>query len=221
MQVLTRGFLLYFDRSELQFVGQETFMTELRFVWPLNVTGHYFRALNSWPSYLHKKHKKIGIYKMAKPNTKKRYFNYKRENSQPNTSYTWKKQINSVYPKKVNSGPAWTRTICNKLALSKSIMAKAGQNIFKFKPLSAGHKDGTVTSQRLFRKHNNAFTDIRPFTCNLRSSKKNFHLSQRPESRQKFLSLRGLTEWRTVTTGVLLSDSPHGQIGQKEMSMVI
>ena len=27
-----------------------------------------------------------------------------------------------------------------------------------------------VTSQRLFRKHNNAFTDIRPFTCNLRSS---------------------------------------------------
>ena len=46
MQVLTRGFLLYFDRSELQFVGQET-MTELRFVWPLNVTGHYFRALTS------------------------------------------------------------------------------------------------------------------------------------------------------------------------------
>ena len=42
-------------------------------------------------------------------------------------------------------------------------MAKPGQNIFKFKPLSAGHKDGTVTSQRLFRKHNNAFTDIRPF----------------------------------------------------------
>ena len=175
MQVLTRGFLLYFDRSELQFVGQET-MTELRFVWHLNVTGHYFRALTSWPSYLHKKHKKIGIYKMEKPNTKKRYFNYKRENSQPNTSYTWKKQINSVYPKKVNSGPAWTRTICNKLALSKSIMAKPEQNIFKFKPLSAGHKDGTVTSQRLFRKHNNAFTDIRPFTCNLRSSKKKFSL---------------------------------------------
>ena len=42
---------------------------------------------------------------MKKPNTKKRYFNYKRENSQPNTSYTTK-QINSVYPKKVNSGPA-------------------------------------------------------------------------------------------------------------------
>ena len=146
-----------------------------------------------------KKHKKIGIYKMEKPNTKKRYFNYKRENSQPNTSYTWKKQINSVYPKKVNSGPAWTRTICNKLALSKSIMAKPGQNIFKFKPLSAGHKDGTVTSQRLFRKHNNAFTDIRPFTCNLRSSKKNFHLSPRAESRQKFLSLRRLTEWRSFT----------------------
>ena len=122
MQVLTSGFLLYFHRSELQFVWQET-MTELRFVWPLNVTGHYFRALTSWPSYLHKKHKKIGIYKMEKPNTKKRYFNYKRENSQPNTSYTTK-QINSVYPKKVNSGPAWTRTIGNKLALSKSIMAK-------------------------------------------------------------------------------------------------
>ena len=41
LQVLTRGLLLYFDQSELQFVGQET-MTELRFVWPLNVTGHYF-----------------------------------------------------------------------------------------------------------------------------------------------------------------------------------
>ena len=61
-------------------------------------------------------------------------------------------------------------------------MAKPGQNMFKFKPLSAGHKDGTVTSQRLFRKDNNAFADIRPFTCNLRSSKKNFQLSQRPGS---------------------------------------
>ena len=28
-------------------------------------------------------------------------------------------------------------------------MAKPGQNIFKFKPLSAGHKDGTVTSQSM------------------------------------------------------------------------
>ena len=45
-QVLTREVLVYFDRSELQFVWQET-MTELRFVWPLNVTGHYFRALTS------------------------------------------------------------------------------------------------------------------------------------------------------------------------------
>ena len=119
------------------------------------------------------------------------------------------------------SGLAWTRTICNKLALSKSIMATPGQNIFKLKPLSAGHKDGTVTSQRLFRKHNNAFTDIGPFTCNLRSSNRTiFHLSQRSESRQNFLSFRKLTEWRTVTTGVLLSYSLHGRIGQKEMSMV-
>ena len=75
-----------------------------------------------------------------------------------------------------------------------------------------------MTSQRLFWKHDNAFTDIKPFTCNLRSSnRKIFHLSQRPELRQKFLSLRKLTEWRTVTTGVLLSDSLHGRIGQKEI----
>ena len=46
LQVLTRGLLLYFDRSELQFVGQET-MTELRFVWPLNVTGHYSKIISS------------------------------------------------------------------------------------------------------------------------------------------------------------------------------
>ena len=44
------------------------------------------------------------------------------------------------------------------------------KHLSKFKLLSAGHKDETVTSQRLFRKHNNAFTDIRPFKCNLRSS---------------------------------------------------
>ena len=81
MQVLTREFLLYFDQSELQFVGQQT-VTELRFAWPLNVTGHYFIT------FLFTKKHKIGIYKMEKPNTEKRYFNYKRENSQPNTSYT-------------------------------------------------------------------------------------------------------------------------------------
>ena len=106
-QVLTREVLVYFDRSELQFVWQET-MTELRFVWPVNVTiQKSFRALTSWPSYLHKKYKKIGIYKMEKPITKKRYFNDKRENSQPNTSYTWHSKsdahLNSVYPKKVNN----------------------------------------------------------------------------------------------------------------------
>ena len=49
-------------------------------------------------------------------------------------------------------------------------MAKPGQNIFNFKLLSARHKDETVTSPRLWTKHNNAFTDIRLFTCNLRSS---------------------------------------------------
>ena len=45
---------------------------------------------------------------MEKPNTKKRYFNYKRENSQPNTLDKSKSDahLNSVYPKKVNSGPA-------------------------------------------------------------------------------------------------------------------
>ena len=46
-QVLTREVLVYFDRSELQFVWQET-MTQLRFVWPVNVTiQKSFRALTS------------------------------------------------------------------------------------------------------------------------------------------------------------------------------
>ena len=46
-QVLTRQVLVYFDRFELQFVWQET-MTELRFVWPVNVTGQKsFRALTA------------------------------------------------------------------------------------------------------------------------------------------------------------------------------
>ena len=45
-QVLTREVLVYFDRSELQFVWQET-MTELRFVWPFNVTGHYSKIISS------------------------------------------------------------------------------------------------------------------------------------------------------------------------------
>ena len=60
--------------------------------------------------------------------------------------------LNSVYPKKVNSGPARTHTICNKLALSKSIMAKPGQNIFKFKLLSARHKDETSDISKTFQK---------------------------------------------------------------------
>ena len=48
-QVLTREVLVYFDRSELQFVWQET-MTELRFDWPVNMTATIqksFRALTS------------------------------------------------------------------------------------------------------------------------------------------------------------------------------
>ena len=74
---------------------------------------------------------------------------------------------------------------------------------------------------KTFQKPQQRFHRHRPFTCNLRSCKKNFHLSLRPESRQKFLGLRRLTEWRTVTTGVLLSDSPHGRIGQRELSMYL
>ena len=46
-QVLTREVLVYFDRSELQFVWQET-ITELRFVWPVKVmTGHYSKIISS------------------------------------------------------------------------------------------------------------------------------------------------------------------------------
>ena len=44
MQVLTRGFLLYFDRSELQFVGQET-MTELRFGLNYRIQGKFSRYI--------------------------------------------------------------------------------------------------------------------------------------------------------------------------------
>ena len=49
-------------------------MTELRLVWPVNVTGHYPNIISSTDfmiSLFTLKHKKIGIYKMEKPNTKK------------------------------------------------------------------------------------------------------------------------------------------------------
>ena len=48
---------------------------------------------------------------MEKPNTKKRYFNYPRENIASRIPLTLEKSksdapLNSVYPKEVNTGPA-------------------------------------------------------------------------------------------------------------------
>ena len=165
---------------------------------------------------------------MEKPNAKKRYFNYKRDWIASRIALTLDKSksyapLNSVYREKVNSGPAWTRTICNKLALSKSIMAKPGQNIFQNSSyclpgtrMKQWHlkdflENITTLSQTLGRL--NVIYD--PLTLKV------FSVVTKARFAAKILSLRKLTEWRTVTTGVLLSDSLHGRIGQRKMSMVI
>ena len=74
MQVLTREFFLYFDRSELKFVWQVIF-------WPRSKRRHDLKAkipLSTWPAktisntglwppLIYIKHKKIDIYNTEKP----------------------------------------------------------------------------------------------------------------------------------------------------------